>query len=113
MGVNIPNDWSELKNGESALVKTADYTVRPQDTEIYCDTSGGALTLTLPHLSEAKGKIYTFALLTGGNNMALAVPSNDAVNYAAIEAYDLDATNDRITLLATEKYWIILDAVQA
>lgn len=59
----------------SQTTKTANYTILSTDDIIFCDTSGGAFTLTLPNPSTVSGKIYRIIDSTGNfnaNNLTLA-----------------------------------------
>lgn len=43
-----------------------------RDRVVHCDTTSNAITLTLPDVAEAEGKIFTIKLITdGGNNVTL------------------------------------------
>jgi hypothetical protein len=41
------------------VIKTADYTMKPYESVVGVDTTGGAVTITLPYVAEANGKTYS------------------------------------------------------
>ena len=49
-------------------LKTAGYTLTQSDDVILCDTSGGAITITLPNANTQSGKLYTVRKVTGDVN---------------------------------------------
>ena len=55
--------------------KTTNYSMTPADATVFCDTSGGAFTVTLPNPSLVPGKILRIIDTTGSfniNNLTLA-----------------------------------------
>lgn len=66
----------------ATTTKTANYTITPGDNIIFCDTSGGAFTLTLPSPTSLKGKIFRI-IDTGGtfqtNNLTLARSASEKI----------------------------------
>ena len=94
--------------GKDYKYLAANGVLSPKDQFVLIDVSGGAITLTLPPLLECVGMIYCLQIIAGAANCVLAVPGNEADNYAAIEALDMDAVGDHLVLLATPRKWAIL-----
>ena len=89
--------------------KSASYTMLPDDDILFTDSSGGAITITLPRLADVIGKLITIQNLAGTNNVVLAVPGNEATNYATIEGLDIDAVGDRLVLRSNGRAWEVIE----
>lgn len=66
----------------ATTTKTANYTILTTDSTIFCDTSGGAFTLTLPSPTSIAGKIFRIIDITGffqTNNLTLARSSTEKI----------------------------------
>lgn len=77
---------------------------------VIADTSDGAITVTLPPVGEAVGKIFTIHAPTAGtdgNAVTLEDKNNDSVNWPG--DFTLDADNDRIALISDGRAWWVLD----
>ena len=46
------------------------------------DTSGGAVTATLPAVSGLAGRVYTFKLVTAGNNLVITAAGTETIDGA-------------------------------
>lgn len=76
-GISITNGSGSITIASinSTTTKTANYTILSTDSIIFCDTSGGAFTLTLPNPSTLAGKIFRIIDTTGSfqtNNLTLS-----------------------------------------
>lgn len=85
-GITITNAGGSItiaSSGSAAQVtKTANYTILSTDGTIFCDTSGGAFTLTLPDPSTIAGKIFRVIDTTGNfntNNLTLARHASEKI----------------------------------
>lgn len=85
-GVTITNAGGSITIAANSvfptLTKTANYTILSTDSIIFCDTSGGAFTLTLPDPSTLAGKVYRIIDTTGtfnANNLTLARHASEKI----------------------------------
>jgi len=74
------------------VVKTAAATLTVRETRVQADTTGGAFTLTLPSVVEAKGLTFSIIFLTDNGNLTIA-DADDSYNWTD-EVFDnaLDRT---------------------
>lgn len=73
-------------------------------------TTTGNITVTLPPVHKAVGKIYTVHTPTIGtdtNTCTLEDDNNDSVDWNG--DYTLDADNDRISLFSDGRCWWVID----
>jgi trimeric autotransporter adhesin len=85
-GISIANAAGSItvtaNNTTSFVTKTANYTILSTDGTIFCDTSGGAFTLTLPSPTGLGGKLYRIIDSTGffqSNNLTLAPSASEKI----------------------------------
>jgi hypothetical protein len=85
-GISITNAAGSItitNNTASPFVtKTANYTILSTDGIIFCDTSGGAFTLTLPSPTSLGGHLYRIIDSTGffqSNNLTLTPHSTELI----------------------------------
>lgn len=85
-GITITNGSGSITLATTGLAatttKTANYTILSTDSIIFCDTTGGAFTLTLPSPTALAGKVYRI-IDTGGafqtNNLTLARSAAESI----------------------------------
>jgi hypothetical protein len=66
----------------ATATKSANYTILSSDSIIFCNTSGGPFTLTLPSPSAMAGKVYRIIDSTGSfqtNNLTLAPNASESI----------------------------------
>jgi hypothetical protein len=56
---------------EKTTFVTDDYSMSVRDYVVRADSTGGAFTITLPSVSEAAGRIYTFLFLTDSGDVTI------------------------------------------
>jgi len=103
-------DWHILSGGNGASGKvlnttrvTTTYTILATDEVIFCDTDGGAFTVTLP--AGVVGATYRIINVgSSGNDVTLATTGSDTVNGAASERI-ADAEHFELTYESTEGWW--------
>jgi hypothetical protein len=85
-GISITNAAGSItvSNNQTTVytTKTANYTILSTDGTIFCDTSGGAFTLTLPSPTGLGGKLYRIIDSTGNfqtNNLTLAPSASEKI----------------------------------
>jgi DNA-binding beta-propeller fold protein YncE len=88
---------------------TADVNLDACDQVVECDTTSAAITVTLPPVHEAQGKIYTIALVTdGGSNVTIA-DRNDSYNWDG--DYTLGDADDAYILYSNGRQWYVLATI--
>ena len=79
---------------------TAATTLRPSDRLLLVDTTGGAVTVTLPLAQEAHADEYNVKLLAGANNVTLQRTGSDSIyTTAAVTSLAWNTTGDSTTLV--------------
>lgn len=85
-GISVTNAAGSITlatNGTTnTTTKTANYTITTNDAIIFCDTSGGAFTLTLPSPTGLAGKLYRIIDSTGffqSNNLTLSPSASEKI----------------------------------
>lgn len=79
---------------------TQDYVVRP-------DTSSAAVTVTLPSVAEAAGRIYTVACRSASN----AITLQDQDDSEAWTDLTLDAVGDKVALYSDGLAWHVINEI--
>jgi hypothetical protein len=95
-------------NCDNVITKSGAYTAKTTDHIILANTSGGAVTITLPAVADAAGLILIF-IRTGAGANALTIDGDGAetINGAANNA-DMDAQYDMLTLYCDGTEWFII-----
>lgn len=70
------------------VVKTATATLLLTETQVRADTTGGAITLTLPSVAEAKGLAFSFILETDGGTDLTIADADDSYNWTDLVCDD-------------------------
>ena len=92
------------------VVKTATATLELYENQVRADTTGGAITLTLPGVAEAKGLMFSIILETdGGTNLTIA-DADDSYNWADLTC---DDATDGFLLYSDGHVWWQLAAITA
>lgn len=78
--LNIIDSLTGLWNNVS---KTAAYTATDDDVWIRVDTTGGAVTITLPTAASIAGRYYIVQKIAGGNNVTVDGDGAETINGAA------------------------------
>ena len=84
---------------------TASHTVGIHSTALY-DTSGGAVTATLPAVSGLSGRVYTFKLVTAGNNLVIDADGSETIDGAA--NYTTSVAKTAVTIQCDGVGWQII-----
>lgn len=84
----------------------ATLTVNQQIVEVASDTSEA--TITLPNVSEAKGRIYSITAPNGGTNTVTVQDNDESVDWAD---QSLDAANDQLVVQSDGRRYNILTPV--
>ena len=85
------------------------YTIAVDDQVVHVTTTAdeGNITLTLPSVAMAAGKIYTIMLITLGDDEVISIVDNDdSVDWSDIT--DMDAANDSVCLYSDGYKWHVL-----
>ena len=90
--------------GGGSLI-TASHAVDTHSTLLY-DTSGGAVTATLPAVSGIAGRVYTFKLVTAGN--ALTIDGNGDERIDGATTYATSTAKTAVTLQCDGVGWQII-----
>lgn len=95
--MGIESEKSRLESGmvkESVQVEpaTESQTLAVYEQVVRVDSSGGAVTITLPPVTEARGKFYSIKLITAGNNCT--VQDQD-------DSYDFNESGTHTIVLTT------------
>lgn len=83
---------------EAAVMKVTDYVVRT-------DSTAGAMTITLPSVAEAKGRIYSIYHETSDNNLTVA----DQSDSQAWSNQVITAAGGYLTVYSDGFRWCILE----
>jgi len=84
-GISVTNAAGSItvaNTSQNTATKTANYTMVATDSIIFCDTSGGAFTLTLPSPSTVTGRVFKIIDSTGSfntNNLTLARSASEKI----------------------------------
>lgn len=87
---------------------TWSYYLTVRDTVVLVDTSLGVGTLYLPSVSEARGRIFTIIITTGGNALTVDDLANDSVDFAGAAPTLLNAAGSRAALYPDGYAWHLL-----
>lgn len=85
------------------------YSIAVGDQVVHVTTVAdeGAITLTLPSVAMAAGKIYSIMLITLGDDEVITIADNDdSVDWADIT--NMDAANDSVVLYSDGYKWHVL-----
>ena len=82
---------------------TATDTLEVYETLVLCDTTDGAITLTLPNVSEAIGKVYSIKLETDGGT-DVTIQDGDESKYWEADI-TLDDAGDGVLLYSDGQSW--------
>ena len=91
---------------KNEFVTAAAITLDVYDQVVECDTTSNAITVTLPPVVEAKGKIYSIALITDGGNDVTIQDQDDSRNWDG--DYTLADANDEYVLFSNGRKWHVL-----
>lgn len=96
-----------LTNDYAITTKTANYTVLISDNIILVDTSGGAVTITLPNAAAAPGHIFIVKKKSGGAANALIITAV-AGNIENLASQSTVTDGDSFTITSDGvNYWIV------
>jgi hypothetical protein len=90
--------------------KTANYGVNlSSDDVIFCDTTGGAFTVTLPasHTAGETIHIVDNGFVAATNNITIATADSDKINNSSAD-YVISTSGTSITLISDGTNWNIL-----
>ncbi len=87
------------------ITKTASYTMKPYDFTVKGDISSGSITITLPPVVEARGKIYTLWCIDADSNDMTITDYGDATLWTDIVLGD---DNDYLVLFSNGERWFEL-----
>ena len=100
-------------NNEAALnqfaKKTADATLKLYETQVRADSTAGAMTITLPPVSEAAGLMFSIILETDGGNLTIQ-DQDDSYNWSDLTC---DDALDGFLLYSDGFIWWQLAAITA
>ena len=84
------------------VVKTTTATLAVYEQIVHVTTAGGAFTLTMPNVTEAKGRTYSIHLVAG-ETTACTLTALGSLDWPG--DFTLDATNDRVVLYSDGARW--------
>jgi len=87
----------------TSTAKTAAYTVTTDDDIVYCDSSGGAFTLTMPSEASASGRKFVIKKTSSDFN---AVTINDD---GASEITTINTEDESVTIHTDGTSWYVID----
>lgn len=94
--------WMEQLEKETTVTfAMTPYSVATADDILLCNTSGGAITVTLP--AAARGRRLTLLRTTGANNVTVNPAGSDTINGAA--SATITASYTPLRLKATTGGW--------
>lgn len=95
--------WSETMRPVSS-VKTSSYTALPTDFLILADSSGGAVTITLPAVLAGAERIYCIKAVNVGAN-PVTVATADSATIDGASTYELTTQYDQIVVQCDDTNW--------
>uniref|UniRef100_A0A6M3IYR6 Uncharacterized protein n=1 Tax=viral metagenome TaxID=1070528 RepID=A0A6M3IYR6_9ZZZZ len=104
----IDREQSELV-ADKFQTLTATGTLDVWDLVTNVDSSGAAVTVTLPAVEKARGKIYTITAETVGNNITITDAGDDTIFTDSV----LDTADDYSVLFSNGTRWFELAAEKA
>lgn len=90
------------------VVKTASATLTILEQVVECDSTAGIMTITLPPVSEAKGKIFSIYLDTDGGDITIQ-DQDDSRGWDG--DYTLDDVGDAYALYSNGRSWYPIGAL--
>ena len=89
------------------VTKTGNYTVTTADKFIYCDTSGGNITLALPAVSGVNPYVVFSAVKTSGSN-SLVLDGNGGELVGGATTLTRTALNARVDYYTDGTQWLVI-----
>ncbi len=89
------------------VTKTGDYTLTADDVTVFADSSGGAITITLPAVSGLAGTFYHIKKVdTSGNSVTLDANGSETIDKQLTQVITASYTSITVQTDGTE-WWII------
>lgn len=109
---------SEARNNDErvydgfVLVTDTTYQMTVRDSLVHCNTDDNAITITLPPVGEAAGKIFVIYLVSdnSGNDVTLQDYQDDSALWSDIGDVTMDDVGDGNCLYSDGKAWWNLHA---
>ena len=101
------NGGQVLNNFLSQTAAAVTLTVNQQTVE--CDTTSNAITVTLPDVNEAYGRIFTVALITDGGNDVTIQDQDESRNWDG--DYTLADADDEYVFYSNGRKWYVLTTI--
>jgi len=76
------------------------------DQVVECDSTGGAFTVTLPNVAEAKGKMYSISLIVDNGDVTIQ-DNDESRDWADLV---MTAANDYALVYSDGRKWFTLDS---
>jgi hypothetical protein len=84
---------------------TSSATLTTADQYVFCDASGGAITVTLPTAAEAKGLILTIKKInTGASNVTVDASGSETIDKSATQSLT-GSSRPSITIISDGTEW--------
>lgn len=104
--IEITRGIGSTATSAPTTTKTSNYTATAADYTIRCDSTSGALTITLPTAVGNTGKLYNIKKVAGGNNVTIATTSSQTIDGSLTIV--IQNTYDTITVQSNGTGWDIL-----
>lgn len=101
----------EMHGNVDTVTKAASYTMTPKDELVRVNATAANITITLPSVAECVGRFYSIVIVVGAEDVAIACPNDDALNYLAVEALVPTAVGDMVLLYSDGVVWQIVNTV--
>jgi len=90
---------------DSRLDLTAAATLEIYQQMVHCDSTAGAFSVTLPNVSQAKGRVFVISLDTDNGNVTVQ-DQDEAFLWSDLV---MTAANDFVCLMSNGEMWIVLN----
>ena len=100
-------DDSLQKVNKTAFI-SEDATLDVNDQVVDVDSSEDAVTITLPFVGDAVGRIYFITAAAGNTNTVTVEDNDESVQWGG--DYSLDAANNSIALMSDGRKWWVVDS---
>ena len=104
----LNNLWNFIIHHTSVTAVSAAYTAKLSDSVILVDTSGGAITITLPIVLGTKQKTYTIKKSTNSaNNITVATPGSETIDGSATSTVSGTSYESKKYISDGSNWWTI------
>lgn len=105
IGVAERQTYDQQVRSKFLRVSNESATLGVHDRVTIAESNTDALTLTLPNVGEAAGKMFTITAPNGATNTVTVQDNDESMNWSDLS---MDANNDQVVLYSDGLSWMVL-----